>query len=71
MIMEIFPITITTSSNYGVEIQETCILRLAKSGPTNLCYSFFYRVIYSVHVCLQFTLYLRLFVTAGGVRDRI
>ena len=42
----------------GTEIQETCITRLAKSGSTKL---------YSV---LHFILYLRLFVTAGGVSGR-
>ena len=40
MIMENGPITIptvhTSSNNYGVQIKETCIIRLTKSGPTNL-----------------------------------
>ena len=40
----------------GVEIEETCIMRLSKTGSTNL---------YSVHPCLEFRLNLAVTVVTA------
>ena len=60
MIIKTCPITIpmvhTYKSNYGVEIEGTCIISLAKSGPTHQ--SFFTVLLFVIHTSGNGGIYL-------------